>query len=404
MTSQVFDAATNSPWAGTETTGASAYGLATVTGAGGIAPSGQVTYNLFTSNDCTGTSATLNTPNLGTHSVATPALDAGTYSLQAKYLGDANYLVASGCQSFTVSKPTPSLTVAVNDASTNQPWSGDEGGGASAYATTSLTGLASGASPTGSITYSLFSNGSCIGTPASQNTVSVGSNSATASNLAAGFYSYQAAYAGDANYNGAKSICQKFTVDGPPTALITAPGTGGSYALGQSVPTSFACADPVGRGIASCLDSNGAAAGAGKLDTASPGAHTYTVTATSKDGQTGETIITYVVADNNFTVTRVTHPHPGIFKLWISLPGPGVINVLESAKQPGRLAKVAHLLQPAAGRFTVARARKAASGAGVLTIRIARSARMPPLAAVRLFVTFTPTGGVGRTQQVHSLR
>ncbi len=50
----VFDAATNTAWAGTEKTGASAYDTATVTGAG-VTPTGTVTYTFFTNNTCTGT-------------------------------------------------------------------------------------------------------------------------------------------------------------------------------------------------------------------------------------------------------------------------------------------------------------------------------------------------------------
>jgi len=51
----VFDAATNAAWAGTETTGASAYDTASVTGAAnGPTPTGTVTYTFFNGN-CDGT-------------------------------------------------------------------------------------------------------------------------------------------------------------------------------------------------------------------------------------------------------------------------------------------------------------------------------------------------------------
>ncbi len=83
---------------------------------------------------------------------------------------------------------------------------------------------------------------------------------------------------------------------GPPTAEITAPATGTPYTVGHAAPTTFACADAPGApGIASCTDSNGAAAPSGSLNTSAAGGYTYTVTATSLDGQTATASITYTV-------------------------------------------------------------------------------------------------------------
>jgi len=88
-------------------------------------------------------------------------------------------------------------------------------------------------------------------------------------------------------------------VAGPPSALISSPSSGGTYVLGQSVPTLFSCSEGTGgTGLSSCNDSSGTtgvSGGKGHLDTSALGDHTYTVKAVSKDGLEDSASIGYEV-------------------------------------------------------------------------------------------------------------
>ena len=115
MATAVNDAATNAPWAGTETAGAIVFASASVTG-GGPVPSGTLTYDLYANATCTAPTLSSQTVSLtvggaAPNSANTPALTAGSYSYRAAYSGDINYIAAAGpCASFTVLAPSPPTT------------------------------------------------------------------------------------------------------------------------------------------------------------------------------------------------------------------------------------------------------------------------------------------------------
>ena len=66
-------------------------------------------------------------------------------------------------------------------------------------------------------------------------------------------------------------------------------GSRRGFPLGEFVPTRIVCKEGAfGSGLAGCIDSSGAAAPDGHLNTSEEGVFEYRVLATSSDGQTAE--------------------------------------------------------------------------------------------------------------------
>ncbi len=264
ISTAVDDATTNDDWSGTEETGATAYDTASLSPGNleptaivpasvvEIAPTGTVTYDLFDNGSCAGDPAGTGAVTLGDglapRSSTTAALAAGSYSFQATYSGDDNFQNAmSSCETFAVSKAPSTTTAVVDDAATNAAWSGAEVSGATAYDMATVTGV-TGFTPTGTLTYDLFDNGACSGGPAANGAVSLASgivpNSSSTGALAAGTYSFQATYAGDASYLGSVSTCAAFTVTARSSSssgesVVTAP-TATATSSATPAPTSAA--------------------------------------------------------------------------------------------------------------------------------------------------------------------
>ncbi|MGO9900314.1 MAG: hypothetical protein ACLP0J_11600 [Solirubrobacteraceae bacterium] len=214
----VDDGTLASAWTGSESTGASAYDTATVSGSGDITPTGTETYTFYSNSDCTESdSSSVKTLN-GTvpNSSTTPTLAPGSYSYQAVYSGDSNYdSLTVACQPFTVAKATPSVSSVVHD-SNGGVWSGSEIGGSSAYDAATVDGI-SGFTPSGRATYSQYANGTCNDPAASTDQVTLGgagsvSNSSATGALTPGSYSFEVSYSGDPDYLSTTSSCESFGV------------------------------------------------------------------------------------------------------------------------------------------------------------------------------------------------
>jgi hypothetical protein len=250
----VFDGTTGVAWSGTETVGATAEDTSTVgteteqvagpTATADLPPfTGTVTYTFFTNGTCTapGTAQTADiVDGVIPPSPTSLSLAAGNYSYEAQYSGDSNYAPSpvGACEPFSVG-PVPTTTSTVlDDAATSAPWTGNETAGAQAFDTSTVSGGIVGFAPTGTVTYSYFTNGTCNGTPASTQDVTLnpdGSvpNSSTTAPLAAGSYSFDAIYGGDSNYTAsAVSACEPFSV-----AAVTSPASTAGTVVTPTTPT-----------------------------------------------------------------------------------------------------------------------------------------------------------------------
>jgi hypothetical protein len=279
-----------------------------------------------------------------------------------------------------------------------------------------VAGNADGGSPTGTVTFSICgplggasgcaSGGRQLGGPV-RLTARAG-NTANATSAAftptkTGTWCFRADYSGDANYtaaaDGRAAECFTVPVPGNPSITVTSPRNGATYRFRQSVPVSYSCADSAGApGIASCA---GTLANGSPLDTSKPGQFSFTVTATSKDGQTTTITTHYTVrSSTTYRSTGVKGHRNGHVTLRVGTSGPGVLNVLVT-NWVDNLAQTANvkLLQPARRRFVWGRAHLVVGRAGTYTLDVAPNRHARRVLAhhrytitLRVWVTFSAPG------------
>ena len=211
------------------------------------------------------------------------------------------------------------------------------------------------------------------------------------------------------------SETESLTVIAPPTISLNSPANNATVNFGQKVIARYSCQEAInGPGIVDCsanIDDNDATVASGSpIDTSTPGAHTFTVSATSDDGQVSTDTVNYTVRPNNKFVVSHLKPHPGgDLSLQIAVPGPGTVELLESAPKT-HAAHAEPRLSAGNGRFVFARKTIKVRQAKTVKVTLAPDANGASLlktdssVVIRLLIAYEPAGGLSRTATFYGIK
>jgi hypothetical protein len=385
---------------------------------GGDAPGGTVTFMLYSATDTTCASApvftssavTVNGDGQYSSGSFTPTAT-GTYRWLAAYSGDANNDAESThCGDANESVAVGQVSTATTLTSSLNP--------STAGGSVTFTATVTGTSPTGTVTFKDGSTTIGTGTLDSSDAATF-----TSSSLPVGSDDIVAVYGGDATNATSTSTAVTQVVNasksgsgpgsgppsppGVPTVTITTPKQLAKYDFGQVVRAKYSCGAN-GAGSTSCT---GTVPNGSKINTRTPGNHTFSVKARGADGKSETRTVTYHVRlpSNKMPVLAIVANPSGSITVKVKPPRAGTLDLLVTAWKDN-LAGAAYLLQPAPGRFVFARKHVVVSSAGTLSVTISPNAAGQELithptyrAVVRVWVSYTPTGGKQRNEGYYGL-
>jgi hypothetical protein len=221
------------------------------------------------------------------------------------------------------------------------------------------------------------------------------------------------------------SSAQNPTTVGQPvtlTATVTGLGAGGTVNFKDGSTSIGSCgAQPVSGVTATCTTSS-LGAGSHGITAVYSG---DTNNAPSTSGALAQTVVAPAPSTpptvtntggpkgNHFTLLQVIARADGTVSFSLTLPGAGVIDVLETASKSGKAAR-ASLPKPERGRFAFARKHTAANRATTMTVRVTPNARGRRVLAqarrahralfINISITYTPSGGTPHTQTKLNVR
>jgi len=192
-------------------------------------PTGEVTGYIFDNSACIspavnkadGMNLALGAADLTTTWIK-PTV-AGQISFRVTYAGDAIYAARqSPCISFTITKATPSVSLKVHDGSHAEVTSIEFG----EVAHPAVTVVSRVGGPTGTVTVSWWTNGTCSGQTGDSSAIAnLVAGKADTTYFQPGFdpgsFSFRAHYEGDAGFKPGDSACVKYTVKKADVAFIT---------------------------------------------------------------------------------------------------------------------------------------------------------------------------------------